>query len=281
MLNSKRQTSLNSIITYIALTILSVYCLFPFVWMVISALKPKAEIRVAVPSFIINNPTLLNFKKVLFDTGFIGFMKNSFIVATISTLVSVTIAIFAGYALSRYSRQGFVKVTHMGMLISQMVPGVLLLVPLYLIMQNLKLLDSYYSLILAYTTFVIPLCTFMMSSFFDTIPYSLEEAAEVDGCGKLRTIFTIIIPVSIPSIISTALYAFINAWNEFMFGYTFISADKFKTITPAIMLYRGANVTDWGGLMATSVLAVLPITIMFLLLQKYYISGLMSGSVKG
>lgn len=109
----------------------------------------------------------------------------------------------------------------------------------------------------------------------------MEEAAEVDGCGKLRTIFTIIIPVSIPSIISTGLYAFINAWNEFMFGYTFISADSHKTITPAIMLYRGANATDWGGLMATSVLAVLPVTIIYLFLQKYYMEGLMSGSVKG
>lgn len=281
MLNSKKQTRINHISTYVLLIIFSVFSLFPFVWMVLSALKPKAEIRVADPSFLIKNPTFENFRKVLFDTGFIGFMKNSFVVAAISTVISLIIAIFAGYALSRYSRQGFVKYTHIGMLISQMVPGVLLLVPLYLIMQNLKLLDSYYSLILAYTTFVIPLCTFMMSSFFDTVPYSLEEAAEVDGCGKIRTIFTIIIPVSIPSIISTGLYAFINAWNEFMFGYTFISVDKYKTITPAIMLYRGANVTDWGGLMATSVLAVLPITIIFLLLQKYYISGLMSGSVKG
>lgn len=281
MLNSKKQTRINHIVTCFSLALFSIYCLFPFVWMVISALKPKAEIRTANPTFYIKNATFENFTKVLFDTGFVGFMKNSLVVSVFSTLISLAIAIFAGYALSRYSRQQYVKVTHIGMLVSQMVPGVLLLVPLYLIMQKFKLLDSYYSLILAYTTFVIPLCTFMMSSFFDTIPYSLEEAAEVDGCGKLKTIFTIIIPVSIPSIISTGLYAFISAWNEFMFGYTFISVDKFKTITPAIMLYRGANITDWGGLMATSVLAVLPVTVIFLFLQKYYMSGLLSGSVKG
>ena len=234
MLNSKKQTRINHIVTCFSLALFSIYCLFPFVWMVISALKPKAEIRTANPTFYIKNATFENFTKVLFDTGFVGFMKNSLVVSVFSTLISLVIAIFAGYALSRYSRQQYVKVTHIGMLVSQMVPGVLLLVPLYLIMQKFKLLDSYYSLILAY-----------------------------------------------PSIISTGLYAFISAWNEFMFGYTFISVDKFKTITPAIMLYRGANITDWGGLMATSVLAVLPVTVIFLFLQKYYMSGLLSGSVKG
>lgn len=281
MLNSKRQNRINSAVTYVLLTVFSVYCLFPFIWMVISALKPKTEIRVAEPSFFISEPTVENFRRVLFDTGFVGYIKNSLIVSLTATLLSLVIAVFAGYALSRYSGLKFVKGTNLSMMVSQMVPGVLLLVPLYMIMQRMGMLDSYLSLILAYTTFVIPLCTFMMSSFFDTIPLELEEAAEVDGCGKLRTIFTIIIPVSVPSIISTGLYAFINAWNEFMFGYTFISSDKLKTITPAIMLFKGANTTDWGGLMATSVLAILPVTVIFLFLQKYFLAGLMSGSVKG
>lgn len=281
MLEGKRQIAIARTITYFLLTIFSVFCIFPVVWMILSALKPENEIRTAIPSFIIHKPTFGNFSRVLLDTGFLGFMKNSFIVAACTTMISLLISILAGYAMSRYAKRNFVRVTNIGMLISQMVPGVLLLVPLYMIMQRLHLLDSYFSLIIAYTTFVIPLCTFMMSSFFESIPYEMEEAAEVDGCGKLKTIFTIIIPVSIPSIISAGLYAFINAWNEFMFGYTFISKDAFKTITPAIMLYKGANSTDWGGLMATSVLAVLPVTIVFLFLQKYFMAGLLSGSVKG
>ena len=121
----------------------------------------------------------------------------------------------------------------------------------------------------------------MMSSFFDTVPLALEEAAEIDGCNKAQTIFKVILPLSLPSLVSTGLYAFINAWNEFMFGYIFISTDQYRTLTPAIMLFKGANTIDWGGLMAGSVVAVIPVTLIFLFLQRYFLAGLMAGSVKG
>ena len=193
-------------------------------------------------------------------------------------VLSMIVAILAGYALSRYFKLKLVKASNLAMMLSQMIPGVLLLVPLYLIMQRLHVLESYLSLILAYTTFVIPLCTFMI---FDTVPLALEEAAEIDGCSKAQTILRIILPLSIPSLVSTGLYAFINAWNEFMFGYIFISTDQYRTLTPAIMLFKGANTIDWGGLMAGSVIAVIPVTLIFLFLQRYFLAGLMSGSVKG
>lgn len=268
-------------ITYVLLIFFSFICVFPFVWMLISALKPKNEIRTAMPSIIIQAPTLDNFKRVLLDAGFLNYIKNSFIVSVIACALSMVIAVLAGYALSRYFKKRVVKASNFFMMLSQMIPGVLLLVPLYLIMQRLKVLESYISLILAYTTFVIPLCTFMMSSFFDTVPISLEEAAEIDGCNKAHTLFSVVLPLSIPSLVSTGLYAFINAWNEFMFGYIFISTDKYRTLTPAIMLFKGANTIDWGGLMAASVVAVIPVTIVFLFLQKYFLAGLMSGGVKG
>lgn len=280
MLN-KRNRIIAKVITYVLLVFFSVYCIFPFIWMVISALKPKTEIRTATPSFLISEPTLENFKRVLFDVGFLNYIKNSMLVSVVACVLSMIIAILAGYALSRYYKMKLVKVSNLAMMLSQMIPGVLLLVPLYLIMQRLHVLESYMSLILAYTTFVIPLCTFMMSSFFDTVPLALEEAAEIDGCSKTQTLLQIILPLSIPSLVSTGLYAFINAWNEFMFGYIFISTDKYRTLTPAIMLFKGANTVDWGGLMAGSVIAVIPVTLIFLFLQRYFLAGLMSGSVKG
>ena len=279
MINKKKSRIIN-IVSYILLIFISIVCIFPFLWMIISALKPKNEIRTATPSLLINSPTLDNFSRVLFDAGFLNYVKNSFIVSIIACVLSMIIAIMAGYALSRYYRNRLVKVSNLAMLLSQMIPGVLLLVPLYLIMQKLHILESYISLILAYTTFVIPLCTFMMSSFFDTVPLALEEAATIDGCNKAQTIFKIIFPLSIPSLVSTALYAFINAWNEFMFGYIFISTDQYRTLTPAIMLFKGANTIDWGSLMAGSVVAVMPVTIIFLFLQRFFLAGLMSGSVK-
>lgn len=280
MLN-KRNRVICKVITYVLLVVFSLYCIFPFVWMILSALKPKTEIRTATPSFLIQEPTLENFKRILIDAGFLNYIKNSLIVSIVACVLSMCIAVMAGYALSRYYKLKAVKVTNLAMMLSQMIPGVLLLVPLYLIMQQLQILESYRSLILAYTTFVIPLCTFMMSSFFDTVPLALEEAAEIDGCSKAQIIFQIILPLSLPSLVSTGLYAFINAWNEFMFGYIFISTDKYRTLTPAIMLFKGANTIDWGGLMAGSVVAVIPVTLIFLFLQRYFLAGLMAGSVKG
>lgn len=280
MLN-KRNRVICKVITYVLLVVFSLYCIFPFVWMILSALKPKTEIRTATPSFLIQEPTLENFKRILIDAGFLNYIKNSLIVSVVACVLSMCIAVMAGYALSRYYKLKAVKVTNLAMMLSQMIPGVLLLVPLYLIMQRLQILESYRSLILAYTTFVIPLCTFMMSSFFDTVPLALEEAAEIDGCSKAQIIFQIILPLSLPSLVSTGLYAFINAWNEFMFGYIFISTDKYRTLTPAIMLFKGANTIDWGGLMAGSVVAVIPVTLIFLFLQRYFLAGLMAGSVKG
>ena len=280
MLN-KRNRMMAKVVSYILLAVISVVCIFPLIWMIISALKPKTEIRTAIPSFIIHEPTLENFKRVLVDAGFMNYIKNSFLVSITACLISMVIAVMAGYALSRYYKLRLVKASNLAMMLSQMIPGVLLLVPLYMIMQKMQLLESYISLILAYTTFVIPLCTFMMSSFFDTVPIALEEAAEIDGYNKFQTITKVIIPLSVPSLISTGLYAFINAWNEFMFGYIFISTDKYRTLTPAIMLFKGANTIDWGGLMASSVVAVIPVTFIFLFLQRYFLAGLMSGSVKG
>jgi multiple sugar transport system permease protein len=249
--------------------------------MVISALKPASEIRVSHPTFFIDAPTIENFVSVLVDHNFLTYIRNSLIVSLAACALSLVISILAGYVFSRYFRTRAVKYTNFAMLVSQMVPGVLLLVPLYITMRNLGLLDSYVSLILAYTTFVIPLCTFMLSSGYDAIPMSLEEAAELDGCSRLRTIWSVILPTMLPNIVSVGLYAFISAWNEFMFGYIFISTDQFRTITPGIMLFKGANSIDWGGIMAGSVVAVVPVALIFLLLQRFFIAGLMSGAVKG
>lgn len=280
-MGNKKTKTIKKSVLYILLSLYAVICVFPFIWMLLSALKPADEIRSAVPSFIIHQPTLENFKRVLVNNGFLTYIKNSLTISIAATLISMVIAVLAGYAFSRYFRKRLVKVSNFLMMLSQMIPGVLLLVPLYMIMKQMHMLETHISLILAYTTFVIPLCTFMMSSFFDTVPYDLEEAAEIDGCNKAMTLIRVILPVSVPSLISTGLYAFINAWNEFMFGYILVSSDSLRTLTPAIMLFKGANLVDWGGLMAASVIAVLPVTIIFLFLQKYFLAGLMSGSVKG
>ena len=281
MIDMKKQRVLGDAVAYVLLTLLVIYSIFPFVWMALSALKPREEIRARVPRLTIDHPTLGNFRSVLLDHGFLRYIRNSLVVSAAACLLALVIAIFAGYVFSRFFRRRSVRCASFFMLVSQMIPGVLLLVPLYITMKNLGLLESPLSLVLAYTTFVIPMCTFMLSSAFDAIPVSLEEAAEIDGCGRLQTMRRVILPMMRPSIVSVGLYAFINAWNEFMFGYIFISQDRFRTITPAIMLFQGANSIDWGGLMAASVIAVLPVALVFLFLQRFFMAGMMSGAVKG
>lgn len=281
MIDMKKQRVLGDAVAYVLLTLLVIYSIFPFVWMALSALKPREEIRARVPRLTIDHPTLGNFRSVLLDHGFLRYIRNSLVVSAAACLLALVIAIFAGYVFSRFFRRRSVRCASFFMLVSQMIPGVLLLVPLYITMKNLGLLESPLSLVLAYTTFVIPMCTFMLSSAFDAIPVSLEETAEIDGCGRLQTMRRVILPMMRPSIVSVGLYAFINAWNEFMFGYIFISQDRFRTITPAIMLFKGANSIDWGGLMAASVIAVLPVALVFLFLQRFFMAGMMSGAVKG
>jgi multiple sugar transport system permease protein len=281
MLLSKKGRLVSKIITYVILILFSIYCVFPFLWMLVTSLKPTNQIRTSHPSFFIKNPTLSHFENVLVNTKFVTFLGNSLIVAITTTIIAILVSIFAGYALSRFHRFKGVKIVNVTMLLSQMIPGVLLLIPLYILMQRLGLLDTYASMILAYTTFMVPLCTFMLKGFFDSIPYELEEAAEIDGCSRFRIIFQIILPISIPSLVATALFAFVNAWNEFMFGYVFINDEAHRTLTPGITLFKGLYSTDWGSIMSASVLAVLPIVIMFVYLQKYLIEGMTAGSVKG
>ena len=281
MQNSMTQTKALRIVTYFALTAFSIYCLFPFLWMVDTAFKPINEIRSATPTFFILGPTLDNFRRVLFDTAFMIFFRNSLIVAIASTIFTMIVAIFVGYAMSRWGQRKPVKIVSSALVASQMVPGVLLLVPLYMLMMRLHLLSSYAALILVYTTFMLPICTFMLKGYFDAIPAELEEAAEIDGCSLVGTIIRVVLPLSGPGILSTWVFAFINAWNEFMFGYVLINDEAHRTLTPGIMLFKGLYATDWGGLMAAAVLAVLPVAVMFLYLQRFLIEGLAAGAVKG
>ena len=281
MIVSQNQRRISQVVTYGILLAAAVFCIFPFLWMLDTALKPPPEIRSVTPTFWIEHPTLMHFRRVLFDTDFVRYFRNSLIVASASTLITMVLSTFCAYTLSRWPRLTFSRLVGSALLISQMIPGVLLLVPLYMLMQKLNLLSTYSALIIVYCTFMIPLAAFMLKGFFDAVPFELEEAAEIDGCGRLHFIFQILLPLSAPGLIATCAFSFVSAWNEFMFGYVLINDDARRTITPGIMLFRGTNLTDWGGLMAASVLAVLPIAVCFVYVQRFLAGGLSDGAVKG
>jgi multiple sugar transport system permease protein len=268
-------------LAYATLAALSFFCLFPFVWMLDTALKPLREVQSLHPQLWILHPTLDSFRRVLFQTSFPVYFRNSLIVAGAVTLLTLIVSVFAAYVLSRWPHATLSRTVGAALLLSQMIPGVLVLVPLYLLMRQLGLLSSYAGLIVVYLSFTVPLCVFMLKGFFDAVPAELEQAAELDGCSRVGYIYRILLPLSGPGVLAAAAFAFVNAWNEFMFGYVFINDDAHRTLTPGIMMFKSAHVTDWGGLMAASVLAVVPVALCFLYLQRFLIEGLAAGAVKG
>ena len=165
-------------------------------------------------------------------------------------------------------------------LTTQVLPGSLLIIPLYVIMGNLQLLDTKIGLVAAYCTFSIPFCTWMMKGFFDTIPISLEEAARVDGAGRFRIFSTVILPLTVPGLVATGIFSFINGWNEYLFASTFMKSYENWTLPIGIASFSGQYATNWGTLMAGAVLITLPVVLMFLLLQKHLVSGMTAGAVK-
>jgi ABC-type glycerol-3-phosphate transport system permease component len=281
MIIGKTQRITGTALTYLTLVVLAAFCLFPFLWMLDTALKPLDEVRSAAPSFLIAHPTLDNFRHVLGDSPFLAYFGNSAIVAAFSTVITLIVSTFCSYALSRWPTFLATRSVGAALIVSQMIPGVLLLVPIYMLMQKLDLLSTYASLIIVYCTFMIPLATFMLKGFFDAVPREIEDAAEIDGCGRLSFIARVLLPLSVPGIVATGAFAFVAAWNEFMFGYVLINDDARRTLTPGIMIFKGAHVTDWGGLMAASVLAVVPVALCFVYIQRFLVGGLSAGAVKG
>jgi multiple sugar transport system permease protein len=270
-----------TLLAYGCIALLLVYALFPVLWMVSTALKPTPEIRTAHPTFIPTHITWDHFNLVLRQSHFLVYVRNSLLVATTVTLATLVVSTFAGYAFSRFGSRPGITIAGIGMILGQMVPGVLLVVPLYIIMKNLGLLDTLWSLILTYTTFSVPLSTLMLKGFFDQVPVEIEEAAQIDGCRPTQVVWRIVLPLALPGLMTTALYAFVQSWNEFLFGYTFISQDSHRTLTPGMADFIGLWTVDWGALMASATLAVLPVTLAYLYLQRYLIAGLSTGATKG
>jgi len=281
MVIGRLERRLSASATYATLAFFVAFCLFPFLWMVDTALKPPAEVRSVNPTFWIAHSTLENFHRVLTDGNFLIYFRNSLIVAGGATILTLMISTFCGYALSRFPREPVTRMVGSALLVSQMIPGVLILAPIYIIMRELGLLSTYQSLILLYCVFSIPLSSFMLKGYFDSIPFELEEAAELDGCSRLGFILRILLPLSAPGLLATGVFGFVTAWNEFLFGYVLINDEARRTLTPGIMVFKGPHLTDWGALMAASVLAVIPVALFFVNLQRFLIEGLSAGAVKG
>jgi ABC-type glycerol-3-phosphate transport system permease component len=260
------------------------FAVFPLLWMISSSFKPSSEIYTLTPGFIPKNPTPAGYTDMLFSKSknfnMRTWIKNSLIVSTATTLFALGIATLGGYGMSRFRFRGRASLGYV-ILMTQVLPGSLLIIPLYVVLNTLRLLNTLIALVIAYTTFSVPFCTWMMKSFFDTVPRSLDESASVEGCNKFRTFYLIILPLTVPGLVSTGIFAFIAGWNEYMFASIFMQKYAMWTLPVGIAETAvGQYSTNWTNLMAGGVIIALPIVILFLLLQRHLVSGMTAGAVK-
>jgi len=256
----------------------------PFLWMISSSFKSSGEIFTYPPVWIPREPTLkgyvdLGSQDIFADVGFTRFVSNSLFVALASSFVCLIMASTAAYSMSRFRFRGS-RLLRYTILLSQMLPGALLLMPIYLFMKDIKLLDTLWSLIITYVSFGLPFNTYILKGYFDTIPVDLDEAAIIDGCNRLQALFRVVLPLAAPGLAATATQVFIMGWNEFMFALVFLNSYQKWTLPLALGSFRGQYLVDWGFLFAGSTLVTLPALILFLVLQKWLATGFVAGAVK-
>jgi len=264
---------------YAFLSVLAVIAAFPLFWIVVSSLKSAPELASDPLAFWPRTPTLEHYRHVLFDLGAIVNLGNSLIISTSTTVLTILVSAPAAYGIVRFYPRVGQRLTQI-LISTYMFPPILLAVPYAIIMITLGLSNTYVGLVLAYLSFSIPYAVWMLTAFYQTVPVEIEEAAYVDGAGRLRTFISVASPIVLPGIVATAIYTFINAFNEFLFALLFINSSSKMPIAVALYSLGGSEVLDWGAMMAASVVVVVPSIVFFLFIQKYIAAGLAEGSVK-
>ncbi len=266
--------------TYIILTICAVFVLFPVAWMLSVSLRPNNQVFSYPASFIPQEFTLEAYVNVLTSNRYMTYFLNSYIIGIVVTIVSTIIGVMGGYGLSRYKFRGKTSFS-LFVVATQTIPRISLLIPFFILMTRLNLYNTRGGLILAYTSFALPYAILMMQGYFNGISTELDEAAIIDGLSRFKTLWKIIVPVTIPAILSTMIYTFILSWNEFIFVMALIQDDALRTIPVGIAMMKGETTYQWNMMMSMSLLGTVPVLVFYLFGQKYFVSGLSDGSVKG
>jgi arabinogalactan oligomer/maltooligosaccharide transport system permease protein len=281
----KKAAGGTTILRHVALVAVAALTILPVLWVVKMALGPAQAFTGAELSPIPSDPSGANFATVVGAEAADGAwlfgrqLLNSVLVSVLTTLFGITVACTAAYAFSRFRFAGRRAGLFM-FLVSQMFPGVLMMIPLYVIMEALHLLDTMAGLVLVYSTTSIPFSVWMLKGYFDTIPRDLEEAAVMDGASPVRTFWTVVLPLSLPAIAITALFSFMTAWNEFVLAFTFLSKETAFTLPVIIRNYVGEHTVQWGLFAASSLIVSAPVVALFFALQRYLVGGLTAGGVK-
>lgn len=267
------------LLCYIPVILWVLITLFPYYWFVNISLTDNSMIMKLPVYYYPHFFTFDNYKKILTVMSFSQNFKNSLIVSSLTTLVIITLSIFGGYALSRYSFKGKSGVMLL-LLLTQMFPGIILLIPLFSVFVKLHIYDNLLSLVIVNSTTNLPFCMIMCCGFYAGVPYTLEEAGKIDGCTTIQALFKIVVPSILPGIVTCGAFAFVNSWNEFVYSLNFINTSSKFTIPVALSMMQGEFTVNYGGIAAGTIIALIPVLLVFAYIQKYLVSG-MSGAVKG
>ena len=274
-----KKDKFGNLMCHIYLIILTIIAVFPLLWILLSSVKTSGELTANPTSFLPKNFTLENFIHVIKDLGFAVNIKNSLLISLITTLIAITISAMAAYGIVRFFPK-FGNVMSKLLVTTYMFPPILLAIPYSLVMAKIGLTNTRIGLVIVYLSFSVPYAVWMLVGFFKTVPIGIEEAAKIDGADKLQTFVRIVLPLVMPGIVATAIYTFINAWNEFLYSLILINSTDRMTVSVALRSLQGAEILSWGDMMAASTLVVVPSIIFFMFIQRKIAAGMTDGSVK-
>ena len=288
-MSRKTKRRIGRVILYLLVLLIVIAVIAPFGWMIISSISTKADLLKKPMRWFPEHPTLDNYRAMLLGTSssttdaaaqFITALKNSLIVTLSVTVLSLAVGLIAAYAFSRFRFRGHDLMLNT-ILFTQMIPAIAIIIPMYTIMLRLKLLDTKWSLVITYLSFVLPYLIWLMKGYIDSIPTDLEEAAQIDGCSRMRSFFLVVLPVAATGLAATVIFAFILSWNEFFYAVNFTSTGASKTLPVLITEFSSKFGANFILACTAGVLASLPPVLISLIFQRYIISGLSAGAVKG
>jgi multiple sugar transport system permease protein len=280
VISKPAKTKITKALVILALLLGAVYAGFPVLWMIASSFKSNREIFAYPPRLITESFSFNAYSAVLTNSEKVRFFFNSYLVAFLVTIFTLIVGSLAGYSFSRYEFI-FKKPLNMIIISVQAVPPITLLIPYFSLIVTLKLFNTYAALVLTYMVFTLPYAILMMTGYFNTLPKELDEAVMMDGGSRLMALWRVLVPISLPGIVATGIYTFMQAWNEFLFAVTLTKTMDMRTVPVGIALLMGQHSYEWNEMMAMSVLGCLPVLILYLFFQRYFIAGMTAGSVKG
>jgi multiple sugar transport system permease protein len=281
MMESTRKYSLLSrVVTYVILAVFVVVALFPFYWMALTSFRTPRGVYVREKMLMPRELTWQNYHYIFTQRPTLMWLRNSALVGLGSSTLSVAIGILGGYAVARLKFRGNRTVAK-AILFTYLIPSSLLFIPLFIVMYSLKLTNSLWGVMLAYQSFNVPFCTWLILGYFRSIPEELEDAALIDGCSKIGVLVRIVLPLAAPGIVTAFIFGFTNSWNEFLYVITLVNSKELLTLPTGLGSFIMGDVFLWGPLMATALITTIPPIILFMFVQRYVVSGMTLGSVKG